>query len=130
MCILFWYQNDGTNNPIKIISNPAAEAETGEERASKGAETKEQTDADQNDRNLQVEDPRSILDLDSTSEMVEENQDTLSPTEKLLNNFKLIIASNRDEFYDRATKPLHFWNDAACDIVAAKDMKAGGTWLG
>ena len=44
--------------------------------------------------------------------------------------FKLIVASNRDEFLDREADPLHFWNDAECDIVAGTDKKQGGTWLG
>ena len=40
----------------------------------------------------------------------------------------LIIASNRDEFYARPTLPLHHWSGQR--ILAGKDMKAGGTWLG
>lgn len=44
-------------------------------------------------------------------------------------NYKLIIAANRDEFYDRSTMPTHFWNDYPF-ILAGKDLKAGGTWLG
>lgn len=123
MCILFWYQNDGTNNPIKINSDPGVE--TSSKAGTEGANQNTPQESDK----LQVNDPKSLLDLDSGSEMSQELEG-LTPTQKLLHNFKLIIASNRDEFYDRATKPLHFWNDAACDIVAGKDMKAGGTWLG
>ena len=44
-------------------------------------------------------------------------------------NFKLIIAANRDEFYGRTTWPAHFWVDYP-SILAGKDLKAGGTWLG
>lgn len=41
--------------------------------------------------------------------------------------FPLIIAANRDEFYARQTKNLHFWEDER--IFAGKDVQAGGTWL-
>lgn len=44
-------------------------------------------------------------------------------------SFKLIIAANRDEFYDRPTLPAHYW-DSNPSILAGKDLKAGGTWLG
>ena len=44
-------------------------------------------------------------------------------------NYKIIIAANRDEFYDRPTMRAHFWNDSP-SILAGKDMQAGGTWLG
>ena len=40
----------------------------------------------------------------------------------------LIIAANRDEFYARPTLPLHHWQGPP--ILAGKDIKAGGTWLG
>lgn len=42
--------------------------------------------------------------------------------------YKLIIAANRDEFYNRPAEPAHLWNDS--NILAGKDLKAGGTWLG
>ena len=48
---------------------------------------------------------------------------------KVLHKYKLIIAANRDEFMDREASPLHIWNDAN-DIVAGKDKKEGGTWMG
>ena len=32
--------------------------------------------------------------------------------------YKLIVASNRDELQDRASAPLHFWQDAGSDILA------------
>lgn len=41
----------------------------------------------------------------------------------------LIVAANRDEFYDRPTLPLGHWEDAP-DIVAGRDLQAGGTWMG
>lgn len=41
--------------------------------------------------------------------------------------YKLIVAANRDEFFDRASLPMHWWNDAP--ILAGRDLSAGGTWL-
>jgi len=42
--------------------------------------------------------------------------------------YKLILASNRDEFFNRETQFAHHWKDS--DIFAGKDLKMGGTWLG
>jgi uncharacterized protein with NRDE domain len=39
------------------------------------------------------------------------------------------VAANRDEFYHRPTRQLAYWNDAS-GILAGRDLKAGGTWLG
>jgi uncharacterized protein with NRDE domain len=44
-------------------------------------------------------------------------------------NHPLIIAANRDEFYDRPTAPAAFWADAP-SVLAGRDLRAGGTWLG
>ncbi|NOY70230.1 MAG: NRDE family protein [Deltaproteobacteria bacterium] len=44
-------------------------------------------------------------------------------------DFPLIIAANRDEFYDRPTAPLGLWEDNS-NILAGRDLKEGGTWLG
>jgi uncharacterized protein with NRDE domain len=44
-------------------------------------------------------------------------------------DYSLIIAANRDEFYDRPTAPAAFWDDAP-SVLAGRDLKAGGTWLG
>ena len=41
----------------------------------------------------------------------------------------LVMAANRDEFYDRPTQPLGFWQDAP-QVLAGRDLQAGGTWLG
>lgn len=41
---------------------------------------------------------------------------------------KLLLVANRDEFYARPTTALHWWEDA--DILAGRDLQAGGTWLG
>jgi uncharacterized protein with NRDE domain len=43
--------------------------------------------------------------------------------------YSLIVAANRDEFYDRPTAPAAFWKDAPW-ILAGRDLQAGGTWLG
>ncbi|SNB47779.1 NRDE family protein [Geobacter sp. DSM 9736] len=43
--------------------------------------------------------------------------------------YQLIIAANRDEFYERPTAPAAFWNTSP-DILAGKDLRGGGTWLG
>ena len=40
----------------------------------------------------------------------------------------LIVTSNRDEFYERPTLPMHWWADS--QILAGRDQQAGGTWLG
>lgn len=43
--------------------------------------------------------------------------------------YKLVVAANRDEFYNRKTAAAHFWEDAP-DILGGRDLEAGGTWLG
>jgi uncharacterized protein with NRDE domain len=44
-------------------------------------------------------------------------------------SYPLIIAANRDEFYNRPTAPVAFWDDNP-NILAGRDLKEGGTWLG
>jgi len=44
-------------------------------------------------------------------------------------DYKLVIAANRDEFYDRPTAPAVFWDDEP-GLLAGRDLRAGGTWLG
>jgi len=44
-------------------------------------------------------------------------------------NYKLIIAANRDEFYDRPAALLHNW-ETYPELYAGKDLKGNGTWLG
>ncbi|MDB6083560.1 MAG: hypothetical protein JWN43_1441, partial [Gammaproteobacteria bacterium] len=42
--------------------------------------------------------------------------------------FSCIVAANRDEFHARPTEPAHWW--AGSQILAGRDLLAGGTWLG
>lgn len=44
-------------------------------------------------------------------------------------DYPLILAANRDEFYDRPTAPAAFWPDAP-HILAGRDLVGHGTWLG
>ena len=47
--------------------------------------------------------------------------------------YPVIICANRDEFHARPTQSMHWWpkNDLlATDVLAGKDLQAGGTWLG
>ena len=41
----------------------------------------------------------------------------------------LLVAANRDELYARPTAPAQFWADAP-QVLAGRDLEAGGTWLG
>lgn len=43
--------------------------------------------------------------------------------------YPLILLANRDEFYDRPTRGVHFWEDAP-EVFAGRDLARGGTWLG
>lgn len=42
--------------------------------------------------------------------------------------YPLIVVANRDEYRDRPTEPLHWWEGG--EILAGRDLQAGGTWLG
>ena len=44
-------------------------------------------------------------------------------------DYRLILAANRDEFYDRPTDPISFWEDSP-GVLAGRDLKGKGTWLG
>jgi uncharacterized protein with NRDE domain len=43
--------------------------------------------------------------------------------------YKLVIAANRDEFYNRKTAPASYWDDYP-NVVGGRDLEAGGTWMG
>lgn len=43
--------------------------------------------------------------------------------------FPLVVAANRDEFYTRPTALADCWRDVP-EIIAGRDLQAGGTWLG
>lgn len=44
-------------------------------------------------------------------------------------DFQLVLAANRDEFYERPTSKAAFWEEKP-DILAGRDLVAGGTWIG
>lgn len=41
--------------------------------------------------------------------------------------YPFIFIANRDEFYERPTQSMHWWEDE--NILAGKDLLAGGTWI-
>ena len=41
----------------------------------------------------------------------------------------LLLGGNRDEFHARPSAAAEFWNDAP-GVLAGRDLKGGGTWLG
>ncbi len=43
--------------------------------------------------------------------------------------YKLVVAANRDEFYNRKTAPAAFWEDHP-RLLAGRDLQAMGTWMG
>ncbi len=43
--------------------------------------------------------------------------------------YRLIVASNRDEFYERPTQSLEFWKENP-HILAGRDLKNKGAWIG
>lgn len=42
---------------------------------------------------------------------------------------RLVVAANRDEFYERPTSAAAFWADHS-QILGGRDLQGGGTWLG
>src|ERR1700682_4011019 len=42
--------------------------------------------------------------------------------------FPLVIAANRDEIYDRPTRPAHAWTEDP-NVIGGRDLRAGGSWL-
>jgi uncharacterized protein with NRDE domain len=43
--------------------------------------------------------------------------------------FPLVVAANRDEWFQRPTAPARFWSDHP-EVLAGRDLEQGGTWLG
>ena len=43
-------------------------------------------------------------------------------------DYPLLLSANRDEFRDRPTQRMHWWPNM--QLLAGKDLQAGGTWLG
>lgn len=41
----------------------------------------------------------------------------------------LVVAANRDEYFERPAQPAAFWDDAP-ELLAGRDLSAQGTWLG
>jgi len=44
-------------------------------------------------------------------------------------HYRLILAANRDEFHERPAAPLAWWPEDP-RILAGRDLRASGTWLG
>ena len=46
--------------------------------------------------------------------------------------FPFVLASNRDEFFARASQPLAWWRPSAgaAPILSGRDLTGGGTWIG
>ncbi len=44
-------------------------------------------------------------------------------------DYPLVVIANRDEFYARPTRSAHWWDDHP-HILAGRDLKAQGTWMG
>jgi uncharacterized protein with NRDE domain len=43
--------------------------------------------------------------------------------------YRLVVAANRDELYDRPTAPAGWWEDAP-EVLGGRDLRGGGSWLG
>jgi uncharacterized protein with NRDE domain len=41
----------------------------------------------------------------------------------------LVLLANRDEFFERPAEPMHWWHDRR-DVLAGRDLRGGGTWMG
>lgn len=44
-------------------------------------------------------------------------------------DYPLVLAANRDEWFNRPTAPAHFWSDAP-HVLAGRDLEQRGTWFG
>lgn len=43
--------------------------------------------------------------------------------------YKLVLAANRDEFYNRPSLPAGFWQDCP-QVFGGRDLEQGGSWMG
>jgi len=43
--------------------------------------------------------------------------------------YKLVLAENRDEFFNRPTEVARFWDDHP-EMLAGRDLERGGSWFG
>ncbi|KHG30153.1 Ser/Thr-rich T10 in DGCR region [Gossypium arboreum] len=43
--------------------------------------------------------------------------------------YPLLLLQNRDEYHNRPTKALAWWDVDGCEILGGRDEVAGGTWL-
>jgi uncharacterized protein with NRDE domain len=48
---------------------------------------------------------------------------------KSWDHFPIVIAANRDEFFDRPASRAEFWSECP-DLLAGRDLTSMGTWLG
>jgi uncharacterized protein with NRDE domain len=44
-------------------------------------------------------------------------------------DYPIILAANRDEFFERPTEAASFWDDYP-SMLAGRDLRQGGTWMG
>ncbi|MFK7863532.1 MAG: NRDE family protein [Pseudohongiellaceae bacterium] len=51
---------------------------------------------------------------------------------KIIPEFPLVVAANRDELFARPTRQAQLWHadESSTEILSGKDLQAGGTWLG
>jgi uncharacterized protein with NRDE domain len=42
-------------------------------------------------------------------------------------DYPLVVASNRDEFFERTSLPMHWWADVP--VLGGRDLTAGGSWM-
>jgi hypothetical protein len=55
---------------------------------------------------------------------------TLSLILRQSSQHSLIVAANRDESLSRPADPPFVWNDRRPRLIAGRDQRAGGTWMG
>jgi len=44
--------------------------------------------------------------------------------------YRIVVAANRDEFHARPTEAAHWWANSTPPLLAGRDLRQGGTWLG